>query len=84
MITIITALSHFSLGYNLETILVITNSTVYFEILCWLLGCSSSVLSDEKTKQEEARYQVHAKLTTSVLEKLLVDGNVGIHCKKKI
>lgn len=49
-----------------------------------MLGCSSSNLSNEKTKHEEARYQVRSKLTTSLLEKLLVDENVVIHFKKKI
>ena len=42
------------------------------------------IFSDEKTQHGEVRYQVHSKLPSSLLEKLLVDGNFGIHCKKKI
>ena len=47
------------------------------------LGCSS-LFSDEKTQCEEARYQVHSKLTTCLLEKVLVGGKIGIHCKKEV
>ena len=69
--TIIIVLSHTSLGYNLEIILVIR--ILWLTLL--IADVFLSILSDETTKHGEARYQVHSKLPTSLSEKHMVDGN---------